>query len=83
MASGSIAAAAVSMVTISPELIVSTGLSAALKLPMCTVAGLGISVYSAQSTFGTVSGLVCKAGRFFWSGYSRLQAGLFCCRAAA
>jgi hypothetical protein len=55
MASGSIAVAAVSMVTISPELIVRTGLSAALKLPMCTVAGLGISVYSAQNARGDAS----------------------------
>src|SRR5215467_8523078 len=55
MASGSIAVAAVSIVTISPELIVRTGLSAALKLPMCTVAGLGISVYSAQSALGDAS----------------------------
>src|SRR5215510_6446870 len=48
-------AVAVSMVTMSPELIVSTGLIAALKFPMCTVAGLGISVYSAQRAFGDAS----------------------------
>src|SRR5215813_12827861 len=48
-------AVAVSMVTMSPELIVSTGLIAALKFPMCTVAGLGISVYSAQRALGDAS----------------------------
>ena len=40
-------AAAVSMVTMSPDSIVSAGLLAALKLPMFTVPGLGIRVYSA------------------------------------
>jgi hypothetical protein len=35
------------MVTISPEFTVSTGFSAALKYPTCTVCGLGISECSA------------------------------------
>jgi hypothetical protein len=35
------------MTTVSPDSIVSTGLVAALKFPMFTVCGLGISVYSA------------------------------------
>jgi hypothetical protein len=38
-----------SIVTISPELMVNAGLSAALKYPMWTVCGLGIKVYSAES----------------------------------
>src|SRR5436305_5655957 len=41
-------AAAVSIVTMSPELMVRTGLTLAAKWPMCTVCGLGISVYSAD-----------------------------------
>src|SRR5262245_31476841 len=45
--SGSIAAA-VSIVTMSPELMVRTGLTLAAKWPTCTVCGLGISVYSAE-----------------------------------
>src|SRR5436190_8370574 len=48
---GSIAAA-VSMVTMSPELMVSTGFTLAAKCPMCTVCGLGISVYSAARAVG-------------------------------
>src|SRR5215472_18046883 len=44
-----------SIVTMSPELIVSTGLSAALKCPTWTVCGLGISVYSAASALGNAS----------------------------
>src|SRR3954471_7001734 len=47
IAAGSIAAA-VSIVTMSPELMVSTGLTFAAKWPTCTVCGLGISVYSAD-----------------------------------
>ncbi len=35
------------MTTVSPDSIVSAGLDAALKFPMFTVCGLGISVYSA------------------------------------
>jgi hypothetical protein len=42
-----------SMVTISPELTVNTGFSAALKCPTCTVCGLGISEYSAPDAEGT------------------------------
>src|SRR5258708_7358765 len=45
----------VSMMTVSPELMVSTGLSAALKCPTWTVCGLGISVYSAASALGNAS----------------------------
>src|SRR5215831_15213963 len=45
----------VSMMTISPELMVSTGVSAALKYPTWTVCGLGISVYSAASALGNAS----------------------------
>jgi hypothetical protein len=43
------------MVTMSPELMVSTGLSVALKYPTWTVCGLGISTYSAQSALGNAS----------------------------
>jgi hypothetical protein len=43
------------MMTMSPELMVSTGLSAALKCPTWTVCGLGISVYSAASASGNTS----------------------------
>jgi len=43
------------MMTMSPELMVSTGLSAALKCPTWTVCGLGISVYSAASALGNTS----------------------------
>jgi hypothetical protein len=43
------------MMTMSPELMVSTGLSAALKYPTWTVCGLGISAYSAASALGTAS----------------------------
>jgi hypothetical protein len=43
------------MVTVSPELMVSTDLRAASKFPTCTVSGLGISVYSAPSALGTAS----------------------------
>jgi hypothetical protein len=43
------------MITMSPELMVSTGLSAALKCPTWTVCGLGISVYSAASALGNTS----------------------------
>ncbi len=35
------------MVTMSPDATVSTGFSAALKWPICTVCGLGINVCSA------------------------------------
>jgi hypothetical protein len=35
------------MTTVSPDSMVSAGLLAALKLPILTVCGLGISVYSA------------------------------------
>src|SRR5882672_4438892 len=45
----------VSTMTMSPELMVSTGLSAALKCPTWTVCGLGISVYSAASALGNTS----------------------------
>src|SRR5712671_4301085 len=45
----------VSTMTMSPELMVSTGLSAALKCPTWTVCGLGISVYSAASALGNAS----------------------------
>src|ERR1700704_5909997 len=48
IASGSNCVAA-SKVTMSPELIVKAGLLAALKLPMLTVLGVGISVNSAAS----------------------------------
>src|SRR2546430_5982417 len=48
---GSIAAA-VSMVTMSPQLMVSTGFTLAAKWPICTVCGLGISVYSAACAGG-------------------------------
>ena len=43
------------MMTMSPELMVSTGLSAALKCPTWTVCGLGINVYSAALAFGNAS----------------------------
>jgi hypothetical protein len=43
------------MMTMSPELMVSTGLSAALKCPTWTVCGLGINVYSAVSALGDAS----------------------------
>jgi hypothetical protein len=46
--SGSIAAA-VSMVTMSPELMLRTGFTLAAKWPTCTVCGLGISVNSAPA----------------------------------
>ena len=38
--------AALSMVTMSPESIASTGFTLERKYPMCTVCGLGISVCS-------------------------------------
>jgi hypothetical protein len=43
------------MMTMSPELMVSTGFSAALKCPTWTVCGVGINVYSAASGLGNVS----------------------------
>src|ERR1700730_9263700 len=45
----------VSMMTMSPELMVSTGLSAALKCPAWTLCALGIGVYSAASALGNAS----------------------------
>src|SRR5882762_8737627 len=46
-------AAALSMVTISPDSMVSTGFTLAAKCPIWTVCGLGISVCSAACAAGT------------------------------
>src|SRR5450432_3501862 len=58
-------AAAVSMVTMSPDSMVSAGLLAALKLPMFTVCGLGIRVYSAARAAGAaaMTAVASKADR--------------------
>src|ERR1700722_20154101 len=45
-------AAALSIVTMSPESMVSTGFRLERKYPMCTVCGLGVSVYSAARSAG-------------------------------
>src|SRR3954470_3061310 len=58
---GSIAAA-VSIVTMSPELMVNTGLTLAAKWPMCTVCGLGISVYSADWAVKPIDAAMMLAG---------------------
>src|SRR5580692_3433634 len=66
-------AAAVSIVTTSPESMVSTGFKLERKYPMCTVCGLGVSVYSAARNAGLPIDAVNSSAHAMVRGVRKLE----------